>query len=126
MTPAAAAEPSASVRYQADQKTPTLRAAMMGLHAQLVIVSSLFQFLLSARLLLLRRLFTTTVTGTVIMLISVTVMPIVFDQLTLAPENAAPAAGPISFAAAIVVVAAPGGRNIEIRRAGIGASIGAL
>ena len=65
--------------------------------AKLVIASSLFQFLLSARLLLLRRLFTTTVTGTVIMLISVSVMPIVFDQLTLVPENAARAAGPISL-----------------------------
>ncbi len=72
--------------------------------AKLVIVSSLFQFLLSSRLLLLRRLFTTTVTGTVIMLISVSVMPIVFDQLTLVPENAARAAGPISFAVAIVVM----------------------
>ncbi len=72
--------------------------------AKLVIVSSLFQFLLSARLLLLRRLFTTTVTGTVIMLISVSVMPIVFDQLTLVPESAPRAAGPISFAVAIVVM----------------------
>ncbi len=72
--------------------------------AKLVIVSSLFQFLLSSRLLLLRRLFTTTVTGTVIMLISVSVMPIVFDQLTLVPADAPPAAGPIAFAAAIVVM----------------------
>ena len=72
--------------------------------AKLVIASSLFQFLLSARLLLLRRLFTTTVTGTVIMLISVSVMPIVFDQLTLVPESAPRAAGPISFAVAIVVM----------------------
>jgi len=73
--------------------------------AKLVIVSSLFQFLLSARLLLLRRLFTTTVTGTVIMLISVSVMPIVFDQLTLVPEGASSAAGPITFTVAIVVMA---------------------
>ena len=76
--------------------------------AKLVIVSSLFQFLLSARLLLLRRVFTTTVTGTVIMLISVSVMPIVFDQLTLVPENASSTAGPITFTVAIVVMAAFG------------------
>ncbi len=76
--------------------------------AKLVIVSSLFQFLLSARLLLLRRLFTTTVTGTVIMLISVSVMPIVFDLLTQMPESVSRSAGPISFAVAIVVMVAFG------------------
>ncbi len=83
--------------------------------AKLVIVSSLFQFLLSARLLLLRRLFTTTVTGTVIMLISVSVMPIVFDQLTLVPEDASPAAAPITFIVAVAVMAGFG-----LRARGIG------
>ncbi len=83
--------------------------------AKLVIVSSLFQFLLSARLLLLRRLFTTTVTGTVIMLISVSVMPIVFDQLTLVPADASRAAAPITFVAAIAVMAGFG-----LRARGIG------
>ena len=85
------------------------------LFAKLVIVSSLFQFLLSARLLLLRRLFTTTVTGTVIMLISVSVMPIVFDQLTLVPEDASPAAAPITFIVAVAVMAGFG-----LRARGIG------
>ena len=198
MTATAATGPSSSVRYQADEKPPTLLAATMGLQyatlcvagivltpaiivraaggsdeylawavfgaifvsgittilqalrlwrigagyillmgtsgafiavsiaalsaggpvllAKLVIASSLFQFLLSARLLLLRRLFTTTVTGTVIMLISVSVMPIVFDQLTLVPENAARAAGPISFAVAIVVMVGFGLRATGIWR----------
>lgn len=83
--------------------------------AKLVIVSSLFQFLLSARLLLLRRLFTTTVTGTVIMLISVSVMPIMFNQLTLVPDDAPRAAGPITFVVAIVVMAGFG-----LRARGIG------
>ena len=83
--------------------------------AKLVIVSSLFQFLLSSRLLLLRRLFTTTVTGTVIMLISVSVMPIVFDQLTLVPEDASPAAAPITFVVAVAVMAGFG-----LRARGIG------
>ncbi len=83
--------------------------------AKLVIVSSLFQFLLSARLLLLRRLFTTTVTGTVIMLISVSVMPIMFNQLTLVPDDAPRAAGPITFVVAIAVMAGFG-----LRARGIG------
>ena len=47
--------------------------------ASLVVISSLFQFLLAARLSLLRRIFTPVVSGTVIMLIAATVMPIVFD-----------------------------------------------
>lgn len=83
--------------------------------AKLVIVSSLFQFLLSARLLLLRRLFTTTVTGTVIMLISVSVMPIMFNQLTLVPDDAPRTAGPITFVVAIAVMAGFG-----LRARGIG------
>lgn len=83
--------------------------------AKLVIVSSLFQFLLSARLLLLRRLFTTTVTGTVIMLISVSVMPIMFNQLTLVPDDVSRAAAPITFVVAIAVMAGFG-----LRARGIG------
>ena len=84
--------------------------------AKLVVVSSLFQFLLSSRLLLLRRLFTTTVMGTVIMLISVSVMPIVFDMLTQVPEGAAPSAGPVSFVVAILVMLAFGLRATGIGR----------
>ena len=49
--------------------------------ATLVVISSLFQFLLAWRLSLLRRILTPTVAGTVIMLIPVTVMPIVFGML---------------------------------------------
>ena len=75
-----------------------------GLLATLVIVSSLFQFVLASRLQLLRRLFTPTVTGTVIMLIAVSVMPIVFDLLAQVPEDASPAAGPITFGVAIGVM----------------------
>ena len=55
--------------------------------ATLVIISSLFQFALAARLSLFRRILTPTVTGTVIMLIAVTVMPIIFDTLNDVPEG---------------------------------------
>ena len=61
-----------------------------GLLATLVTVSALFQFALSARLSLLRRVLTPTVCGTVIMLIPVTLMPIMFGLLTDVPESAAP------------------------------------
>lgn len=68
------------------------------LMATLIIISSLFQFLLSTRLSLLRRILTPVVSGTVIMLISVTVMPIAFDML----ENTA-GDHPPSAALAIVL-----------------------
>ena len=64
--------------------------------ATLVVISSLFQFLLAWRLSLLRRILTPTVAGTVIMLIPVTVMPIVFGMLTHVPENTPALAAPLS------------------------------
>ena len=60
--------------------------------ATLVVISSLFQFALSARLSLFRRILTPTVAGTVIMLIPVTVMPIIFGLLKEVPAGS-PAAG---------------------------------
>ena len=73
--------------------------------ATLVVISSLFQFALAARLSLLRRVLTPTVAGTVIMLIAVTVMPIVFDMLTQVPEGAAPLAAPVSALVTVLVIA---------------------
>ena len=77
-----------------------------GLLATLVAISALFQFLLSERLSLLRRIITPTVAGTVIMLIAVTVMPIIFGMLADVPEGTSPAAAPASAAATLVVIAA--------------------
>lgn len=73
--------------------------------ASLIIVSSLFQFALAARLSLLRRIFTPVVSGTVILLIAATVMPIVFDTLTAVPEDTPSSAAPIAAAATLVTVA---------------------
>ena len=72
--------------------------------ASLVVVSSLFQFLLSARLSLLRRIVTPIVAGTVLMLISATVMPILFDMLSDAPKDTATAGAPLTAAVTLVVV----------------------
>ncbi len=74
--------------------------------AALIIVSSLFQFALAGRLSLLRRIFTPVVSGTVIMLIAATVMPIVFDTLTAVPDDTSAAGAPIAAAATVVTVAA--------------------
>ena len=82
--------------------------------ATLVVISSLFQFALSARLSLLRRILTPAVAGTVIMLIAVTVMPIVFGMLTEVPPGTPAAAAPVcAFATALVIV------GIAIKAAGV-------
>ena len=72
--------------------------------ASLVVVSSLFQFLLSARLSLLRRIVTPVVACTVLMLIAATVMPIVFGMLADAPEGISTPAAPLTAAATLAVV----------------------
>ena len=73
--------------------------------ASLIVVSSLFQFALAARLSLLRRIFTPVVSGTVIMLIAATVMPLVFDTMNDVPEGISPVAAPAATVATIVTVA---------------------
>ena len=73
--------------------------------ATLIVISSLFQFLLAARLSLLRRIFTPTVAGTVIMLITATVMPLVFDLLEDLPEDVAVEDALVVAVVTLVVVA---------------------
>ena len=72
--------------------------------ATLVVISALFQILLSARLALFRRILTPTVSGTVIMLIPVTVMPFVFGLLEDVPEGSPALAAPLSALATAVVI----------------------
>jgi len=75
-----------------------------GLLATLVVASSLFQFLLAAKLSLFRRLLTPTVAGTVLMLIAVTVMPLVFGMLRASPEGSSDWSAPISALVTVVVI----------------------
>lgn len=72
--------------------------------ASLVVVSSLFQFALAARLSVLRRIFTPVVSGTVIMLIAATVMPLVFETMGDVGEDISQAAAPAAALATIVTV----------------------
>ena len=67
-----------------------------GLLATLVVISALAQAAFSARLSLLHRVLTPIVTGTVIMLLPVTVMPILFGMLNELPPGAPAYAGPLS------------------------------
>ena len=83
-----------------------LAAGGPAMMATLVVISSLFQFAMAARLALLRRIFTPVVTGTVIMLIAVTVMPLLFDTLQDVPEGAPGGAAPIAALATLATVVA--------------------
>ncbi|MDE2727846.1 MAG: SulP family inorganic anion transporter, partial [Gemmatimonadota bacterium] len=73
------------------------------LMATLIIVASLFQFLLSVRLSLLRRVLTPVVTGTVIMLIPVSVTPVVFRLLGDVPEGFPETSAPVTVLATLLV-----------------------
>lgn len=73
--------------------------------ASLVVVSSLFQFALSAALPLLRRIITPVVTGIVTMLVSYSVALIGFEALRDVPDGTPDAAAPIVAAVTLVVVA---------------------
>ncbi len=74
--------------------------------ATLVVVSSLFQFILAAWLPLLRRIITPVVSGTVIMLIAFTIIPIALDLLDDVPEDAPAVAAPCIAAVTLVAATA--------------------
>ena len=75
--------------------------------ATLIVLASMVQFLLGAKMAMLRRVFTPTVAGTVLMLIPVSLAPIVFDKLTEAPagapESAALVTGIVTLAVVVLV-----------------------
>ena len=72
--------------------------------ATLVVVSSLVPLALSTRLWLLRRILTPTVTGTVIMLIPVTVMSHIFVMLKDVPDGVPTMAAPLCALATMLVI----------------------
>ena len=74
--------------------------------ATLIVISSLFQFVLATRLSLLRRIITPVVSGTVVALIAVTIMPIAFQMVSAVPQGASPAAAPVSATATLIAIAA--------------------
>ena len=74
--------------------------------ASLIVVSSLFQFLLAAKLSLLRRIFTPVVAGSVIMLITATVMPAIFPLLAAVPGGTPGYAAPLVAAVTLAVLSA--------------------
>ncbi len=77
-----------------------------GLMASLIVIASLFQFVLATKLSLFRRIFTPTVAGTVLMLIPVTIGPLVLGKLTDVPEGVSPVAAPVTAGVTLVVTVA--------------------
>lgn len=73
--------------------------------ATLFVVSSLFQFGLSLCLPLLRRVITPVVSGTVVILIAVSVMPLTISKLGQVPDGAPALAGPAVAAITLLTVA---------------------
>ena len=72
--------------------------------ATLVIISALVPLVLSWRLSLFQRILTPTVSGTVIMLIPITVMPYASDLLMNAPDEQPVLAAPLSALATVLVI----------------------
>ena len=81
-----------------------LREAGPATMASLVVISSLFQFLLAAKLSLLRRIFTPVVAGSVIMLITATVMPAIFPMLDAVPDDTPAYAAPLVAVLSLLVL----------------------
>ena len=71
--------------------------------ASLLVVCCVVQVALAWWLPILRRIFTPVVTGTVTMLIAVSVLPIAFDSVQDLPADATPSAGPVIAAVTLLV-----------------------
>ena len=82
-----------------------LEAGGPALLAALVLAMALLQFALSARLAPFRSVLTPTVTGTIVMLVPVTVTPVLFEQLNNVPKGTWPAAGPLCALTTLATVA---------------------
>jgi len=81
----------------------TVQSAGLATFATLMIVCSFVQIALAWWLSALRRIVTPTVSGTVTMLIAVSVLPIAFNRVNDLPEGAPTSAGPVIAGATLVV-----------------------
>ena len=67
-----------------------LQAGGPGLLASLLVASTLLQFVLTLRLASLRRIFTPTVSGVVVMLVAVSAVPYIISSTVIVPEGVSP------------------------------------
>ena len=93
-----------------------LAAGGPALLVSLMLASALFQFLFSFRISLFRRILTPAVSGTVLMLIPLTIAPIIFARMTEVPDGYPQSSGlacALATLAPIVLVAFKGGRRLR-------------
>ncbi len=83
-----------------------LTAGGPALLASLTVAAALFYIALSLWLPLLRRIITPVVSGTVLMLIAATILPVALGRVTEVPETAPAAAGPVVALVTLVAVVA--------------------
>ena len=74
--------------------------------ASLTVTASLFYIALALWLPLLRRVITPVVSGTILMLLAVTILPVAFDRVREVPTSAPDAAGPTIILVALAVTVA--------------------
>ena len=72
--------------------------------ASLILVSGVFQVLLSLRLSLLRKLVTPAFSGAVLILLVITFIPVVFGSVDNVPDEVSTAAGPVCILVTFVVI----------------------
>lgn len=82
-----------------------LEAGGPALLAALVLAMALLQLGFSLRLAPFRSVLTPTVTGTIVMLVPVTVTPVLFEQMNNVPPGTSPAAGPLCALVTLATVA---------------------
>ena len=80
-----------------------LQAGGPSLLASLIVASTLLQFVFTLRLASLRRIFTPTVSGVVVMLVAVSAVPYIVSSTVIVPEGVSPALFLAPGAAALVV-----------------------
>ena len=93
-----------------------LAAGGPALLATLVVASGLVQLVFMWQLSHIRQLLTPTVTGTVIMLMPVTVMPLLFDMLRQTPPGTSVAAGPLCVCLTLAVIIGIGLKGTDTLR----------
>ena len=106
-----------------------LTAGGQGLLLTLMIASALFQVVFSSRIAAFRRILTPTVTGTMLMLIPVTIAPINFERLTDVPNGHDPWSGAACALVTLVLtvlIAFSGSRRLRPWGPLIGIVAGAL
>ena len=97
--------------------------------ATLIVAAALFQFAIATKLSLFRKVFTSTVAGTVLILIPVTLASLITGKLADVPPEAPPLAAPVTAAVALgvlLVISLRGSGSWRLWATAIGVAAGSL